>query len=319
MDTPREELSLSAFAHAMIDADEAFADKVRAHETRFGHAEGMRAVLAQAAYNCWFHVEYRENLREMCRAIGEGRPTSLALCGQVTASRRAVTDAYVVGLRGWLGHGLPPTPDLDADTVRRVGGWLGADHPAKRALVDLLLRALVDQMASGAHVSVLADGAQTPGEKPCPDLSTYLRADGARYTLSDAELVSRRKADAARHMPSQEDAEALIAGVLSESQPPCMHRYTRYLDIKIASIGALRWRGALPPDEGSKARWESFWRDAEDALRSWVDGERRATDIATELYALLREPTDDRRAIVSDFLLERPPGTAFWGWLSDHH
>jgi hypothetical protein len=184
----------------MIDADGAFAATVRAHETRFGQADGMRAVLAQAAYNCWFHVEYHENLREICRAIGQGTPTSLALCGQVTASRRAAMDAYVVGLREWLGHDLPPTPDLDADTIRRVCGWLGEDHPAKRALVDLLLCALVDQIASGAHVSVLADGSQTPRETSCPDLSTYLRADGARYTLSDGELVSRCKADAARHM-----------------------------------------------------------------------------------------------------------------------
>ena len=315
--TMRPRVPLSDFADAMIDADEAFADKARAHETRFGHADGMRAVLAQAAYNCWFHVEYRENLREICRAIGEGRPTSLALCGQVTASRRAAMDAYVVGLRGWLRHDLPPTSNVDADTISRVYEWLGADHPAKRALVDLLLCALVDQIASGAHVSVLADGSQDPGETPRPDPSTYLRADGAGYTLSDGEFVARRKADAARHIPSEADAEALIAGVLSESQPPCMHRYTRYVDIKIASIGALRWRGGLPTDEGSKARWEAFWPDAEEALRGWAEGEHAGTAIATELRELLGEPTADRRAIVRDFLLEPPPGTAFWGWIAE--
>jgi hypothetical protein len=96
-----------------------------------------------------------------------------------------------------------------------------------------------------------------------------------------------------------------------------MHRYTRYLDIKIASIGALRWRGALPSDAGSKTRWEAFWRDAEDALRGWEEGEHRGTDIATELRELLGEPTEERRAIVRDFLLQPPPGTAFWEWLAD--
>ncbi|MBT3269709.1 hypothetical protein HN371_21370 [Candidatus Poribacteria bacterium] len=312
----RAHVPLSDFADAMMHADDAFAAKVRAHETRFGHADGMRAVLAQAAYNCWYHVEYRANLREICRAIGEGKPTSLALCGQVTAVRRAAMDAYLVGLRAWLGHDLPPTPELDSDIVTRVRKWLGEDHPAKRALVELLLCALVDQIVSGSHVSVLADGSQAPGETPCPNSSSYLRADGARYTLSDGEFVSSRKTDAERHFPSEADAEALIAGVLSESQPPCMHRYTRYLDIKIASIGALRWRGGLPADDGSKARWEAFWRDAEEALRGWVDGAAGPTDIASELYALLGEPTEERRAVVQEFLLEPPPGTAFWGWLA---
>ena len=62
-------------------------------------------------------------------------------------------------------------------------------------------------------------------------------------------------------------------------------------------IFALRWRGALPSDAGSKTRWEAFWRDAEDALRGWEEGEHRGTDIATELRELLGEPTEERRAI----------------------
>ena len=313
MDHMRHPVPLSDFTDAMLDEDDAFAAKVTAHEARFGTRPGTRAVAAQAAYNCWFHVEYRENLREICRAIGSGAPTSLALCGQVTGPQRALLDAYVVGLRSWLGHDLGDAADANGSTPRRVREWLGDDHMAKRALVDLLLCGLVDSIESDARVSVLGDVGRD--QLPPSDASLYRAADGSRYTLSAEARVDREK-DAARQHIASHDAEELIAGVVGESQPPCMHRYERYLAIRITSIGALRWRGALPADDGSKEQWQSFWSDAEDALRRWAAGEPCITPLGAELSSLLGVATEERRAIVLDFLLKPPPGTAFWAWLS---
>jgi hypothetical protein len=59
------------------------------------------------------------------------------------------------------------------------------------------------------------------------------------------------------------DTEELIAGLLQESQPPCMHRFSRYQDIKLASIGALRWRGNLPPDDEAPKDAAATWFDAQ--------------------------------------------------------
>jgi len=308
--------SLSRFTNAMLDEEDAFAEKVTAHERRYGQRTEARAVLAQAAHNCWFHVEYRENLREICRAIGSGAPTALALCGQVTAPRRADMDAHVAGLRSWLGHDVGSATHVGGTTSRRVRDWLGADHLAKRALVELLLCGLVDNIQSGARVGILTDVATSEGQPPRSNDSLYLAAEGCRYTLSDERFV-RRQQDAVRLHAPVRDAEELIAGLLGESQPPCMHRYERYLAIRITSIGALRWRGALPETDGSKAEWESFWSDAEDALRRWAATEPPITALGAELSALLGRPTEERRAIVLGFLLGPPPGTAFWNWMRE--
>lgn len=45
---------------------------------------------------------------------------------------------------------------------------------------------------------------------------------------------------------SPKDAEELLSGILKYSQPPCMYRFTRYQDIKISSIGALKCANAPP-------------------------------------------------------------------------
>lgn len=44
------------------------------------------------------------------------------------------------------------------------------------------------------------------------------------------------------------EAKELINNIQKQTQPPCMHRLTRYLDVQVTSIGALKWRGNLPID-----------------------------------------------------------------------
>jgi hypothetical protein len=121
-------------------------------------------------------------------------------------------------------------------------------------------------------------------------------------------------------MGDSPDTDALLKGLLSESQPVCMHRFTRYQDIKLASIGALRWRGALPPDdEVPRADWIAFVDTSRAALLAWAEGAPAHRDLASQLAGVLGARTSSRVAVVRDFLLSDYRGSdASWRWLGDH-
>lgn len=323
-------ISIKEFARAMLGADSAFAQRVRTFESRFGEVDAdTLAVLAQAAYLCWYECDYASDLLSTCRAIGTAKPTSIHHCAQVTPERWAGLNAYVVGAQRWLGVDLSLPDGVDGARVERIGKWLGERDLAKEALVALFLCQLVDHLVLRASFSVLGEGIARTEAEYADYTAWYTRPDGLRYATgrdhdapSDdvqddafvAECVRRVRREI-RLAPA--DAQELIEGILRPSQPPCMHRFQRYQDIKLASIGALAWRGNLPPDDLSKAEWKAFWAEAEAGLRAWLDGAPPSGEVANELHRALGKPTERRKAVVRDFSLAEKTETAGYHWLKE--
>ncbi|MFH1567018.1 MAG: hypothetical protein ABIL09_03395 [Gemmatimonadota bacterium] len=339
MSPTQQATSLRAFAAAMLAADPAFAEALARYQASCGEADAdRRALLAQAAYFCWYHGEYQANLLSTCRAIGAGRPTHLYLCGQLTPARWVQVHAYAVAVQRWLGRDAPVPARLDEGRLARATAWLGEPTAARQALAELFLCQLVDHLVRRATFSVLTDGPPPEAGVYADFCAWYLRPDGAAYGLgagdpgqacpgesrgagedgsqpTDGALVSACAAAARRALAADAAAaEELIAGILRPSQPPGMHRFDRYQDIKLVSIGQLRWRAGLPPDD-SRDRWQVFWDAAGEGLRSWLEGRAPGSRLAAALREALDVPTPASRFIVAELLLQPPPGQGCFDWL----
>ena len=145
--------------------------------------------------------------------------------------------------------------------------------------------------------------------------------DGHRWTWDNDAMkpfVEECKCRVREAMASTpDDAETLIRKILTLTQPPCMHRFTRYMDIQLTSIGALKWRGVLPVDDVPKAAWQEYVDDALAALQDWVEGRPPKTKLASDLHGALGSPTEKGGAILRDFLLPQTSGNmgVSWDWL----
>ena len=87
------------------------------------------------------------------------------------------------------------------------------------------------------------------------------------------------------------------------------------MDIQVASIGALKWRGNLPPEDEPKTAAGEWLETAADVVRAWIDRRTPQGSLAQQIGDLLGVPTACRQAIASEFFLEPPPGTGFCDWL----
>jgi len=331
MAVAQKRIPTTQFAQAMLETSSDFAERVRNFELRFGSAgEDVLAVLSQAFYFCWFETDYEDDLIATCRAINTGRPVGFHLCGQVSPGQWVEANTFVVAVQRWMGYDLPLPREMNWDRIRRIRQWLGMPHPAKDWLAALFLCQLVDHLVLRTSFSKLTTEETDEGQYT--DYSAwYLRPDGPRYSMGgDPEspeeslpdsYVALCKARIRDELTSvAEDAEALIDNIVRPSQPPCMHRFSRYQEIKVTSIGALKWRGQMPPDDGSKASWRGFWEGyegAEACLRKWLDDIPPDGARDSRLFGALGPATDRSRAIVREFLLQRPDSGMF-SWLKQY-
>ena len=308
-------IPMREFAQAMYRTDRGFARRVRAFEHVFGEVEtDTLAVMAQASYFCWFEVEYEQDYTDVCRAIGMGRPTSLHLCRQITPQRWTEMNTYVVGVQRWLGLEHPLRCQLDGARLERIDRWLGDHSSPKEALAEMF----VCQLAVGLLHSSLAklSGHCDPDKRVYVDFTPwYSRHDGTEYSSeSYPSLIEHLRQNVRREMESpSEDTEELIAGILKVSQPACQHRFSRYQDIKITSIGALKWRGNIPPDVDVPKYEARDWFEKKADLKGWLNGVPPTTDLLARLYDALGTPTERKKAIVRDFFCGPPEGS--WDWL----
>jgi hypothetical protein len=310
-------LSLSAFAQAMLDTDDAFARRVRAFEAQHGRADvDTLAVMAQASYYCWFAVEYECDYLGVCRAIGTGSPTGLHLCRQVTPARWAEMHTYVIAVQRWLGSGLCAPGEVDEGKVTQLLAWLGEHSPVKTCLAHLFLSNLIADLLH-LSLSQLGEGSVL-AEREYLDYSPwYVGQDGTCYATKDpASLLDGLKRRVRLQMRgAAEDGEELIAGILKESQPACQHRFSRYQDIKVSSIGAQRWRGNVPPDDEVPKGEAATWYERA-SLQGWLEGLPPEGAVQATLHAALGDSTERKQALVRDFFLRGPPGDGFWDWLN---
>jgi len=304
--------------------DHGFADRVRVFEDRLGQVDCRTlAVLAQAAYFCWFEQEYERDFLEVCRAIGSGVPTSLYLCGQVTPQRWTALHEYVVAVQRWLGDERPCPEVMDKMKVSLISQWLGEPAAAKSALAELFLHGFIHGLRYGTSLSVLSGDTEHAVEQLYDDYSSwYSRVmDGRPYGDREHGVAAEECKQRALHemQTNEEDARELIDWILKDSQPACMHRYTRYQDIKLASIGALKWRGALPVADVPKDAACRYLDEGTAAVNAWLCDEPRSGDLAAALYEALGTPTETKRSIVrSCFLPSKDDlSTCFSAWLSE--
>jgi hypothetical protein len=308
---------MRAFARAMLKSDEGFAERIRRFEDAFGKVDAdTLAVMAQASYFCWFEVEYERDYVEVCRAIGSGKPTSLFLCRQVTPKRWAEMNSYIVGVQRWLGSDAPLPEAVDLSKIAQIIQWLGESNPQKEALAELFLCHLVPDLLRLSLAKL--SGADDPDETAYVDFTRwYHGTDGTPVTLEGGQaVINELKRRVRQEMAcSPDDAEELVAGILRKSQPACQHRFSRYQDIKIASIGALKWRGNVPPDTEVPRLAAAKWFE-QASLEGWLQGVHPETDLAEKLYNALGTPTERKQAMVRDCLCGPPRGA--WHWLQSN-
>jgi hypothetical protein len=308
----------------MREVGGSFAERVEQFESRFGAVDGdLLGVLAQAAFLCWHNVEIRNNLFALCEAIRTGRPTVHHYHCQITAHRWNEVHTYLAGIQRWLGIKRPLPPQVDSRKVEEIGRWLGDRTPAKEALAELLLIRLVDDLLNYASLTQFERSRLIEHEVYSDFSAWYLAEDGtpcavarvddsSRQPFADPRLKDHvdRLVNVVRAGMSScpEDAEKLISSIKRQTQPPCMHRFSRYLDVQITSIGAYKWRGSLPPETVPKAEWHAFTKQAQAALNAWVNDAPASSEIGQRIYAALGEPAEPKQAIVRDFGL-----FGFWG------
>ena len=298
--TPVEE-----FAEAMLEADADFAARVDEFAGRFGPVDAAAlGLLAQAAYFCDVHCDTPTNLLDLCKGIGEDTPSSsMYHCGQISQDWWDRLHHYVVAGQRWGGVDRPLPKGLDAARIETISGWLGPRDAPRKLLVTLLLDHLIDSLL-GMNFTRL--GWTPRKDRPYVDYSDwYVGPDGRRYPSGNGqELAEKCRAELREVLPdAPEQADRLVDGIMSSGPPPCVCKFTRYLDIQAASIGALAWRGNLPPqDELTSFLAGGFLDQAKAALGSWRDDLPPTGDLAKRLQESLGPPTERKRAIVFGFL-----------------
>ncbi len=296
-----------AFAQAVREEDPGFAERVAQFEARFGPvSEDLLGVLAQARYTCWFVSDYHCDLLNACRAIGSGRPCSFQLCGQVAPEQWQTLCADVVGLRRWLGE---PVYGARLAGSAPVHQFLGEPTPAKEILARLLLRRLSGALLSASPSRLGPAGTFQASDYADPS-AEWFETEGADVDVAAAEC---RRALASEGV-APADAVELVAGLVAEEQPCCMFRYARHVDVKMASIGALKWRGRALPEDPSKARWQAFTAAYGAAVRSWLEGLPPSGALGENVHAALGPSTERKEAMVTGFLLQPPDGAHSYGW-----
>lgn len=310
-------IALSTFAEVMQERDAAFAARVRTFEVEYGAVDPQTlAMLAQATYFCWFEQEYARDYLEACRAIGAGTPTSLYLCCQVSPQRWRVLNSYVVGVQRWLGCATPIPTEMDAAKIAQIQAWLGEPNRAKTILATLFLHWFIRGLRH-AGLSILAGDAYAA--ETYDDYSDWYHAvDGTLY--GEQAMLDAMALQVTAEMGDGKEATELVTDLLRRSQPGCMHRYTRYQDIKLSSIGALRWRGAVPPDTDTpKMAAAAFLDRALADTQAWLNGEPPQHAYGEEIHRALGALTARKRSIVQAFFLAPKDdlSSAFFYWLAE--
>jgi hypothetical protein len=299
-------IPVEEFAEAMLAVDPDFAARVDGFRTSFGPVSSRTlGLLAQAAYFCDVHCDHPTNLWELCEAIGAETPSSLMYhCGQISQDWWDLLHNYVVAGQLWGGVDRPIPEGLDAGKIRMISSWFGSKDDARKILMDLYLDHLIGSLLDMDFSRL---GWTTRQDRPYVDHSAwYTGADGKTYPSGRrdkvlAEECRSKLQETLSSIPCEIDK--IVEGITALSPPPCVCKYTRYLDIQATSIGALTWRGNLPvQDEHTSFITGRFLKQAIAGLESWRDGLPPGGDIAEQVHESLGIPTERKKAIVSTFL-----------------
>ncbi len=245
---------------------------------------------------CIWRYDYPQRVHDICALIG-GRPhTATRLHYQVCPARRQEFIDYADALQGWL-RDIPPDDDCYSSaaqaTIQKVYQFLGAKDPLKELLVERTYYGLSARFLNCSFWGNNADGSET---HLYPYTAQQLPADWPRKMAALEQSI-------------QEEMGSGSADFLCEvggaAEPACHFKFIRRVDILVSSIGCLRWRGNLPPKDGTvKGRrqltrlyldiLEKYWRGTQVTP---TDSERQ--QLQSELFELLGEPSDFKRWLVA--------------------
>ncbi|UCH42932.1 MAG: hypothetical protein JSW16_09040, partial [Dehalococcoidales bacterium] len=258
----RVPISWYEFTGQMREKDAVFADRVTAFETRQSKlTDGALAVAAQANYVCWFAYDFPDNLLSACYAIGTGHPQRTGLCLHISPDRWREILHYVVAVQQWLDDRRTVPESLELDKVAGLHSLLGTPTKGRVMLARLYLSTLLEQLLFRISMGQLSGDGTT--EEGSYDNIQLLNRPGTKQhpqEHKDASLIEECSKVLHQEIPDNPfQVDELLKGILQESQPPCGQRFLRYQDIRLASIGALKWRGNLPVDNIPRSYWQGLF------------------------------------------------------------
>ena len=313
----RVPISWHEFAGQMREQDVVFAERVASFEaTQSKLDDEALAVAAQANYACWFEYDFPDNLVSTCYAIGTGRPQRMGLCLHISPGRWRELHHYVVAVRQWLGDHDSVPESLEQDKVARIQSLLGTPTKGRVMLARLYLSTLLEQLLFRVSLVQLS-GDGTTDEGSYDNILTWNEPGTERHGQEhrDDSFIQDCSKVLHQEMPdSPPQVDELLKAIIRESQPPCGQRFLRYQDIRLARIGALKWRGNLPYDTIPRIYWQGLFGDAGDGIDRWVANKPPTSKLAGRIHEALGRRTAYKLDLVTIFL-NQPPSPAAFDWL----
>ena len=311
------------FARAMREHNRVFARRVETFEDRHGALDPeLLAVAAQANFLCWFEASFPGSLLSACRGIASGHPTQLTLCQQVSPERWQVLHAGVVAVQRWLGEPREVPSTIDAREVCRLTELLSERTPARTSLARLYLWTLVQHLRLNTSFGQLASEGSFEESRYQDYRDWYLDARlGERGDGEWGAFLTECERNLAQELPGRAaDAEQLLRelaqGRGGSTRPPCAQRFTRYQEIRLASIGALKWRGNAPVADRPRVYWEALFQDATLALATWLAETTPQSALGAQIHDALGRVAPEKRSMVTGFLMQAPEEGGFFQWLA---
>jgi hypothetical protein len=247
-----------------------------------------------ADFCCIWRYDYPGRVHEICSIIGGSRHTALRLHYQVSPGRRQELIDYAEALKGWV-HGLveqdvPGYTGAGRGTIDKVYGFLGTREPLKLLLAERTYYGLARR---SINCSFWGFNEKEPSTALAPYSPQKLESNWHKRMAQLENEIQQQMGRAARDF---------LCDVGGSSEPPCHFKFVRRIDILVASIGCLRWRGNLPPKDGVVSGRRAITRSYLDALECYWRGARVDAgdqDLADSLASLLGSATDTKRWLVA--------------------
>jgi hypothetical protein len=231
-----------------------------------------------------------ESIVDLCAAIG----TSTRLAHPV-GHKASLTDerwlqiwGYCFALRDWLPGPLAPRS-------RGYGALLAACDPSD--VIQERIRAMLGQPTELKQLYV---------ELFCLDLQELAEGDWGspppRYVQAMSNWHARE--GVMEQIGKYDHDEELVNAIVRGNYQPCHHKAFRHFDITISSIGAGKWRGAMPVEGMGRATRYALMDAVLAPLESWVAGEQLSgtgeSDPTWErIHRLLGKPDGTKVFLVS--------------------
>ncbi len=232
---------------------------------------------------CNWNLE--ESILSLCKAIGVKLPAGLRIghMGSISEDRWAKIWAYYLTLRNWLLRQERSTYEVvlrvcdpDRSVQNRVSGLLGDSNELKELYTQRFCRCLEFWLGG-----------------PFPRQSAQMKVHAAAVAALEEEIRKR-------------DPEGRILGAFHLEGDgrlnPCHHKLFRRYDIILSSIGAGKWRAAMPMRGTDGARRAETLERFLSPIEAWIRGSKGGSgedELSGRICALLGEPDAARSFLAS--------------------